>query len=221
MVRGGRQGRQGPGVQQGHTLLQDTSDHRLPLRSASSLRTKDNDHQGTTDSVENDMQNRSEVPSRLQSKSASSAFPCLTVTEPAGDGRTGVSASAGHAPSHGGEETRGHRGSGISEGGVRRRGDPSWCTGGWGQASWPRARGRGADGRVRCLRRRVCAAAAGTAETRRWPSAVLSWGRKVRDLEATQGANEQSQRCAPPDPRAERRAEAGEAGGGADRQPAV
>lgn len=147
LVRGGRQGRQGPGVQQGHTLLQDTSDHRLPLRSASSLRTKDNDHQGTSDSVENDMQNRSEVPSRLQSKSASSAFPCLTVTEPAGDGRTGVSASAGHAPCHGGEETRGHRGSGISEGGARRRGDPSWCTGGWGQASWPRARGRGADGR--------------------------------------------------------------------------
>lgn len=69
---------------------------------------------------------------------------------------------------------------------------------------------------ARCLRRRVRAAAAGTAETRRWPSAVLSWGRKVSDLEATQGANEQSQRCAPPDPRAERRAEAGKAGGGAD-----
>lgn len=58
MLGGGRQGRQGLPVQLGHALLQETSGYWLPLRTVSSLRTADNDHQGTPDSEKNDLRNK-------------------------------------------------------------------------------------------------------------------------------------------------------------------
>lgn len=113
---GGHQGRHGLRVQLGHTLLQETSDHRLPLRTVSSLRT-------TTESEKNDVRNRSPHPGcRPSAHQALSRARQSTARR----GKWGDRCVRPRAAQRRRGDARSPR-ERVSGRGVQRPSDPSWC----------------------------------------------------------------------------------------------